>query len=99
MGQNQAIADRLARGETVQWRPHGNSMTPRLKSGQLVTVTPAKLEDVTVGDVVFAKVKGAYFLHLIRQVGDDGRVLIANNHGHVNGWSRQVYGKLVKVEP
>lgn len=99
MSQNSAIADRLARGETVQWRPHGNSMTPKLKSGQLVTVAPAKLEDIRVGEVVFAKVKGAYFLHLVRQIGDDGRVLIANNHGHVNGWSRQIYGKLIKVEP
>lgn len=99
MSQNSAIADRLARGETVQWRPHGNSMTPKLKSGQLVTVAPAKLEDIRVGEVVFAKVRGAFYLHLVRQIGDDGRVLIANNHGHVNGWSRQIYGKLIKVEP
>jgi hypothetical protein len=99
VSQNSAIADRLARGETVQWRPHGNSMTPKLKSGQLVTVAPAKLEDIRVGEVVFAKVKGAFYLHLVRQIGDDGRVLIANNHGHVNGWSRQIYGKLIKVEP
>ncbi len=98
MGQNSQIAERLQRGETVTWRPHGNSMTPRIKSGQLVTIEPTKLEGVSVGDVVFAKVKGAYYLHLVRQVGEDGRVLIANNHGPVNGWSRQVYGKLVKVE-
>lgn len=74
-------------------------MTPKLKSGQLVTVAPAKLEDIRVGEVVFAKVRGAFYLHLVRQIGDDGRVLIANNHGHVNGWSRQIYGKLIKVEP
>jgi SOS-response transcriptional repressor LexA len=99
VGQNNQIAERLQRGETVTWRPHGNSMTPRIKSGQLVTIEPATLSAVEVGDVVFAKVKGAYFLHLVRQVGEDGRVLIANAHGHVNGWSRQVFGKLVKVEP
>ncbi len=99
MNQNQAIAERLARGETVQWRPHGNSMTPKIKSGQLVTVAPAYIENVVAGDVVFAKVRGAYYLHLVRQVGDNGCVLIANNHGHVNGWSRKVYGKLIKVEP
>jgi hypothetical protein len=74
-------------------------MTPRVKSGQLVTVEPATLSEVEAGDIAFAKVRGSYYLHLVRQVGDDGRVLIANNHGHVNGWTRQVYGKLTKVEP
>lgn len=99
MSRNAQIAQRLTQGETVEWRPHGNSMTPRVKSGQLVTVEPCKLEELRAGDVAFAKVKGAYFLHLVRQVGEDGRVLISNNHGHDNGWTRTVYGKLVKVAP
>ncbi len=99
MGRNSQIAERLQKGETVQWRPHGNSMTPRVKSGQLVTVEPATIDDVESGDIAFAKVRGSYYLHLVRQVGDDGRVLISNNHNHINGWSRQVFGKLTKVEP
>jgi SOS-response transcriptional repressor LexA len=99
MGRNSQIAQRLQDGETIQYRPHGNSMTPRVKSGQLVTVEPASLEEVEAGDIVFAKVRGSFYLHLARQIGDDGRVLIANNHGHVNGWTRQVFGKLTKVEP
>jgi hypothetical protein len=93
------IAQRLQKGETVEWRPHGSSMTPRIKSGQLVTVVPCKVEDVEVGDVVFSKIRGNYYLHLARQVGDDGRILISNNHGHLNGWTRTVYGKLTKVAP
>jgi len=99
MGRNSQIAQRLQNGETVQWRPHGNSMTPKVKSGQLVTVEPATLDDIEAGDIVFAKVQGSYYLHLARQIGDDGRILISNNHGHVNGWSRQIFGKLTKVEP
>lgn len=99
MSQNTKIAERLQKGETVEWRPHGNSMTPRIKSGQLVTVVPCKIDDITPGDVVFSKVKGNYYLHLVRQKGEDGRVLISNNHGHSNGWTRTVFGKLVKVAP
>ena len=30
----------LKRGETVIFRPHGNSMTGKIESGQLVTVEP-----------------------------------------------------------
>jgi len=73
-------------------------MTPRVKSGQLVTVEPATIDDVEPGDIAFTKVRGSFYLHLVKQKGDDGRLLIANNHGHVNGWIRQVFGKLAKVE-
>jgi Peptidase S24-like len=93
------LIERLQRGETVQWRPHGNSMTPRIHSGDLVTVAPVTLAEIQVGDVVFGRVNGREFLHLARAIGQDGRVQISNNHGHVNGWTRTVFGRLVKVEP
>jgi hypothetical protein len=96
MSQNNKLAERLTNGETVQWKPIGNSMNPLIKSGDLVTVAPCKIEDLKAGDITFCKVKGNYYLHLVRQVGDDGRVMIANNHGHVNGWTRTVFGKFVK---
>lgn len=99
MSKNAEIVRQLLEGETVKTRLSGNSMTPRIKSRQLVTIEPCKLEDVQVGDAVFCKVRGSYYLHLVKQVGDDGRVLIGNNHGHLNGWTRMVYGKLTQVEP
>lgn len=99
MGRNSDIAQRLQAGETVKTRLSGNSMTPIIKSKQLVTIEPCKLEDLKQGDVTYCKVRGNYYLHLVRKVGDDGRVLIGNNHGHDNGWTRSVYGKLTSVEP
>jgi exosome complex RNA-binding protein Rrp4 len=92
------IVERLQSGESVEYKPHGNSMTPRLESGQLVKVDPVKIEDVCVGDVVYCKVKGRTMLHLVTAVGQDGRVQISNNHGWVNGWTRIVYGKLNEDE-
>ena len=71
-------------------------MTPRIRSGQLVTIVPATLEAVEVGDVVLAKVKGAYRLHLVKAL-KDGRAQIGNSHGHVNGWTKQVFGKVIDV--
>lgn len=99
MSRNAQIAERLTKGETVEWRPKGNSMRPLIKSGQLVTVEPCKLEDTKSGDVVFCKVNGRFFLHLVRIKAADGRVMISNNNGHDNGWTRTVYGKLVRVQP
>jgi len=90
--------EELQANREVSFRPHGNSMTPIIKSGQLVTVAPCKLEDVQKGDTVFCKVRGTYYLHLVTAIRD-GQVQISNNHGHVNGWSTQVWGKVIRVEP
>ena len=91
------ILKSLQEGKTVQFRPHGNSMTPKIKSGQLVTVIPVTLSDVQKGDVVLAKVKKHYYLHLVTAIKQN-QVQISNNHGHVNGWASKVFGKVIKVE-
>lgn len=90
------IVERLARGETVVTRSHGNSMTPRIKSGSRLTVEPLH-KPPQKGDVVLAKVRGSYYFHLV--TGVRGQTYqISNNHGHVNGWTSQVYGLVTKVE-
>jgi hypothetical protein len=81
-------------------------MTPRIKSGQLVTiepVTPGMLEtgDVKVGDIVLSRVRGVLRLHKISAMEPARRrVQISNNHGHVNGWTSydRVYGICTAVE-
>lgn len=88
----------LGRGETAKFRPRGNSMTPRIKSGQLCTVAPVDPKDIKVGDVVLCKVKGAEYLHLVKAI-KNGRFQIGNNHGHVNGWTSAIFGRLLQVEP
>ena len=92
--------EQLQAGETIQFRPVGNSMTPRVESGALVTVEPIKDHSlIERGDVVLCKVRGNVYLHLVSAV-KDGQFQISNNHGHINGWTSaaKVYGKLVKME-
>ncbi len=90
---------KLDKGQTVSFRPRGNSMTPRINSGDLVTVSPdiSKLEK---GDVVLCKIRGYVLLHLISAIKGD-QYQISNNHGHVNGWvsKKNIYGKLIDVNP
>ncbi len=90
----------LKEGQTVQFRPHGNSMRPRIESGQLVTVVPFN-GSIDVSDIVLCKVEGRQFLHVVSAVGSDGRVLISNNHGHVNGWCSRtnIFGVVTRVDP
>ena len=89
--------EKLKLGETVQFRPKGNSMQGRIESGELCTVAPAT--EIDKGDVVLCKVNGKQFLHLVKAIQGE-RVQIGNNKGHMNGWTSKslVYGKLTKVE-
>lgn len=71
----------------VTFRTKGNSMTPKVHSGDEVTVAPFE-GTPRKGDIVLAKVKGRYYLHLVTAVEESKRrVQISNNHGHVNGWT------------
>lgn len=89
----------LRAGNTVRFRPHGNSMQPRIESGQLVTVEPV-FRPIVPGDIVLCKVEGRQWLHLVSAVGSDGRYQISNNKGHVNGWctEQNVFGIVTAVE-
>jgi hypothetical protein len=85
----------LEGGETVQFRPKGNSMRPRIESGALVTMEPCSAPEV--GDAVLCKVQGKVTLHLVGATGHRG-YRIQNARGHVDGWTRTIYGRVVEVE-
>lgn len=89
----------LREGKTVKFRPKGNSMQPRVESGQLCTVEPLGATPEP-GDVVLCTVGGRQFLHLLTAVRGP-QFQISNNKGFTNGWVtiNHIHGKLVKVEP
>lgn len=89
--------EKLVNGSSVQFKPSGHSMEPIVKHRQLCTVDPVDLQDVEVGDVVLCKVSGRVYFHLVKAV-NDGRVQIGNNKGFVNGWTRTVYGRMIRNE-
>lgn len=93
--------ERLSRGETVQFRPRGGSMSGRIEDGQLVTVKPvASVCDVDVGDAVLVTMGAWTYVHLVK-AKDGSRVLIGNNRGRINGWTdfENVHGKVTEVTP
>jgi phage repressor protein C with HTH and peptisase S24 domain len=92
-----AIQD-LNNGRVTKIRPHGNSMNPKIKSGQLVTISPSK--EYVKGDIVLVKVKGRVFLHLIKSIKNNNQYCISNNRGYINGWVSKdsIYGKVIKIE-
>ena len=99
MGWAAAYIEGLRRGETVAFRPRGNSMVGKVESGQLCTVVPVDPALLEVGDIVLCKVNGREYLHLIRAI-QGPRFQIGNNRGRINGWvsAGGVFGRCVRVE-
>lgn len=89
--------ERLMNGETFVTNEKGNSMVPLIHSGQDHMLAPIKLEEVEVGDIVYCKVRGKFYTHLVKAKNEDKGLLIGNNRGHNNGWTKQVYGKVIEV--
>lgn len=89
--------EKLLAGETIISKEAGNSMLPILKSKQPVKLEPTTWEAVEVGDIVFCKVRGNIYTHLVKAKNEKRGVQIGNNHGHINGWTKQVYGKVIEI--
>jgi hypothetical protein len=89
--------ERLQNGESFITSEKGNSMVPLIKSGQKHKLEPAKWEDVEVDDIVYCKVKGNFYTHLVTAKNEKRGCQISNNQGYVNGWTKQVYGKVVEI--
>jgi len=99
MGWATGHIERLRGGETVSFRPRGNSMIGKVESGQLCTVEPIDPADLQVGDIVLCKVNGREYLHLVKAIKGE-RFQIGNNRGRINGWvnASAILGKCVRIE-
>jgi hypothetical protein len=95
----------LDKGEVV-WKPKGNSMTPKIHSGDQVKIKVFCTYAYQVDDIVYAKVSGNHYLHLLTAIdtsrgeGDLARFQISNNHGRINGWTdaKNMFGICIQVK-
>lgn len=98
----------LAGGEVIKYRESGNSMVGIISHRELITCAPINdYSTLKKGDVVFCKVHGRYYTHLVKatkqSLDRNGechyRFLIGNNRGGTNGWTDQshVFGKVIAV--
>jgi hypothetical protein len=90
-------AELLQSGKTIISKEPGNSMLPIIKSREPVDLTPCTVDQVDPGDIVYFKVKGRFYTHIVRAIDSKRGCLIVNAKGHVNGWTRNIYGKVTKI--
>ncbi|WP_286077392.1 S24 family peptidase [Thomasclavelia cocleata] len=98
--ENAIAANHLKSGETCILTGYGQSMTPKIKSGQKVKVIPVNIDtELNKNDIVFCKVNGNYYLHKISAIKNKKTYQISNNHGHINGWisKNNIFGKVVEI--
>ena len=89
--------EKLVAGETIVSKEGGNSMLPIIRSMQPVRIEPTDWNDCEVGDIVYCKVKGNIYTHLVKAKNDKRGCLIGNNRGKINGWTKNIYGKVVEI--
>lgn len=86
----------LERSGEAKMLCRGNSMLPVLPNPALCFYR--REETYEVGDIVFCLCVGrfidAHFIHAVQ----GGRYRIGNNHGFINGWTRSIYGRVVRAE-
>lgn len=89
---------KLQSGESFDTKEFGNSMIPLIYSGQKHRLEPVTdISTLTKGDIVFCKVNGRFYTHKVYAYNEQKGVKIGNNKGHINGWTKNVYGKVIKV--
>src|SRR5918911_375442 len=80
----------LQSGETVQIRPHGQSMRPKVRDGARVTVAPCQAVDLKVGDIVLVRGRGRGFVRALREDVSVVRPLLLDCVTHDPRWDRQI---------
>lgn len=92
------VARLLEAGRDVVFVPKGRSMLPFIR-GEMDQVVLRKAEDVSVGDIVLAKIDGRYVLHRVYAI--DGKQLTLMGDGNLQGTEQgtvdDVAGKVVEI--
>ena len=103
------IKENLIHGVGCQYQSTGQSLWPRVKSGDCCFFEPVLDPDLLkLNDIVFCQVQPSerFFAHMITEMKVDPAAsaknrrawTIGNINGHVNGWcyDRHIYGRMVE---
>jgi hypothetical protein len=75
-------------------------MRGRIDDGALVTLEPCRAEELALGDIVLARVRG-WLLVLHQVIGvEPGRFQVGTTAGRADGWvtAADIFGRVVAVQ-
>ena len=80
-----SILNELSQGRRVQLVGRGNSMYPKIKDGETITIDPyIGNNELKVNDIVFVRVGKNYLTHQILKIEND-LITISNIKGKIDG--------------
>src|SRR5208282_3045100 len=91
----------LRRGNAVQFRVTGQSMSPNLRSGDDVVVAPASASELRAGDVVLAKNADGLFVHRVDSFDPaSGDIQLRSDTGQeFDAPASRIFGKVAVRRP
>ena len=96
MNKYERTIERIEADGQAKMKVFGNSMTPIIKSGSLLTYVTA--DEYKIGNIVLCKVKGRWIdAHKITKKHPTKGYMIANNHGWENGWTKRIFAKVIEI--
>jgi hypothetical protein len=74
-------------------------MLPLIASRQPVTIEAVDHSKLEKGDIVYVKVRGNIYTHLVVALRE-GEAQIGNNRGGINGWTKleNVFGIITEID-
>ena len=89
----------LRRGNAVQFRANGQSMSPNLQDGDDVVVAPANASEVRPGDVILTRGRVGLQVHRVESVDSLGQVITRGDSGQENDPpAGHLFGKVIVAE-
>ena len=92
------ILNELSQGRRVQLVGRGNSMYPKIKDGETITITPIDNNELKINDIVFVRIAKKYLTHQILKI-ENGLMTISNIKGKIDGIVSvsSIYGIVTRV--
>ncbi len=95
----------LSKGNCLRFQAKGGSMHPFIKNGQIIQVRPAKIFEITSGDIIFYHgLDNRMIVHrVIKKCRENGRIVLLTKGDSASQFDEYVYpesilGKIVAIE-
>lgn len=98
--ENKLMKESLKHGKLC-FKALGSSMLPLIRSGDLVTIVPFNLDELSIGDIVFFEKEGNFYLHRFLKRNNKNEIItkgdnLPNFDAPVN--SENILGKLTSIK-
>lgn len=102
--EKELMVETLEKGDKLRFKALGGSMTPFIRSGDIITIEPVNHRNIVVGDILFYEADSEFLVHRLIEKRENKENSIYTTKGDsltspdkpVN--DSQIMGKVIKIE-